>query len=99
MDTDAVVEALLAAGVARYAIDQPSRDALSVWVTTIDGGRIRLGRNLMDDNGNIDTRGTWGWTRFDGRTVIRAEEARDLASAAAEVARQAGIPGSIAADE
>jgi hypothetical protein len=99
MNADAVIEALLAAGVARYAIDHPGRNDLSVWVTTIDGGRIRLSRNLMDDNGNRDTRGTWGWTRFDGRTVIRAEEAPDLASAAAEVARQAGIPGSIAADE
>ncbi|SEP51223.1 hypothetical protein [Amycolatopsis saalfeldensis] len=99
MNTDAVIEALLAAGVARYAIDQPGRADPAVWVTTVDGGRIRLGRNLMDGDGNLETGRALYWTRYDGRTVIRTGEAPDLASLAAEVARQAGIPGSIAADE
>jgi hypothetical protein len=48
----------------------------------------------MDSDGNLDNRLAWHWTRYDGRTVIRAEETPNLASAAAEVARQAGIPRS-----
>ncbi|WP_432849326.1 hypothetical protein ACQPXB_02855 [Amycolatopsis sp. CA-161197] len=99
MNADDVIEALLAAGVARYAIDHPSGTDLSVWVTTIDGGRISLGTRGMDEHGNLDARGAWCWARYDGRTVIRTGEALDVAWAAAEVARQVGIPGSIAAEE
>ncbi|WP_326836415.1 hypothetical protein VSH64_16130 [Amycolatopsis rhabdoformis] len=99
MDTEFVIDALVAAGVARYAIDRPDSTSPAVWVTTIDGGRVWLGQPAVDEYGNLQRRASWFWVRYDGRTVIRREEAWDFHSAVAEVARQAGIQGSIAADE